>query len=184
MAGYSKESERQNQALKDLMSGNEHKKQYIQVGYEGKKSPQGDKISRLSEVMKEARMPWFCPECEKVMKSKLDNKFWSMTGHCFDCQVSFENKLRISGEYENYENSKILENRKAHLHDLKQSIDEFEERGGKAEFFNNVGVDTPELEAEDWSMGEENFDKMVKEARDHIATLELELENEEKTITV
>lgn len=176
--GYSKESERQNEVLKDLLSGKEHEKKYIQVGYEGKQSPQEDKIDRLTEVMKDARMPMFCPTCEKVMKKRLDNKMWLLYNHCFDCQIKYENKLRISGEYEMYEKSKILENRRAHLQDLKQSIDEFEKSGGKASFFNNVGVDTPLLETEEWSMGEENFDKVMKEAKEYIAQLELELEDE------
>ena len=37
MAGYSKDQERQNKALKDLMSGKEYEKEYVQVGYEGKR---------------------------------------------------------------------------------------------------------------------------------------------------
>ena len=36
MANYSKEAERQNKALKDLMSGKTYEKDYVQVGYEGK----------------------------------------------------------------------------------------------------------------------------------------------------
>ena len=53
MANYSKESERQNKALKDLMSGKEHEKDYVQVGYEGKQENLGGKTreSELSEVM-------------------------------------------------------------------------------------------------------------------------------------
>ena len=27
-------------------------------------------------------------------------------GHCFDCQVKFENKLRIEGTFENWERQK------------------------------------------------------------------------------
>ena len=64
------------------------------VGYEGK-TESGDKISRLSDVMKEARMPMFCPKCDVIMKKRLDNKFWNMYGHCFDCQIKIENKMRI-----------------------------------------------------------------------------------------
>ena len=36
MANYSKDMERQNKALADLMSGKEYVKDYVQVGYEGK----------------------------------------------------------------------------------------------------------------------------------------------------
>jgi ribosomal protein L37AE/L43A len=150
------------------------------VGYDNGKEPEkhGDKIHRLSDIMKEARMPWFCPSCEKVMKKRLDDKFWRIMGHCFDCQVEMENKLRVSGEYEEWEKNKILENKKAYLKDLKQSIDEFEASGGKTTFFNEVGVDEKSVEKEEWSMGQENFDKLVTEAREHIDKLEMELEDE------
>ena len=176
--GYSKEAERQNEVLKDLLSGREHEKSYVQLGYEGKSEPHGDKIDRLSDILKEARMPWFCPECKKVMKKRLDNKFWRMMGHCFNCQVKIETKLRIKGEYEEWEKNKIRENKKSYLKDLKQSIDEFEETGGKATFFNEVGVVEKGVEKEEWSMGQENFDKLVTEAREYIDFLEKELEDE------
>ena len=177
--GYSKESERENKVLGDLLSGRDPEKR-IMVGYNSGKEPEkhGDKIHRLSDIMKEARMPWFCPSCEKVMKKRLDDKFWRIMGHCFDCQVEMENKLRVSGEYEEWEKNKILENKKAYLKDLKQSIDDFEKTGGKAEFFNEVGVDRKGVEKEEWSMGQENFDKLVTEAREHIDKLEMELEDE------
>ena len=177
--GYSKESERQNKVLGDLLAGREPEKR-VMVGYNSGKEPekQGDKIDRLSEILKEVRMPWFCPECDKTMKKKLDNKFWRMMGHCFDCQVKIENKLRVEGKWEEYEKKKILENKKAYLKDLKQSIDEFEASGGKTTFFNEVGVTEKGVEKEEWSMGQENFDQLVDEAREHIERLEMELENE------
>jgi len=170
MANYSKESERQNKALKDLMSGKEHEKDYVQVGYEGKQENLGGKTreSELSEVMQKARMPWFCPKCQKAMKKKLDNKFWRMVGHCFDCQVDIENKLKVKGKFDDYANTKMLENQKAQLRDLEQSLDDFENTGGKKEWFNQVGVNNPELEKEKWEMGEEQFEKTIQEARDFI----------------
>ena len=48
MAGYSKDQERQNKALKDLMSGKEYEKEYVQVGYEGKEENLGGE-TRKSE---------------------------------------------------------------------------------------------------------------------------------------
>ena len=187
MANYSKDMDRQNKALKDLMSGKEYEKDYIQVGYEGKpdKNLQGKtRETKMTGIMKDVRMPWFCPSCKKTMKKKLDNKFWRIENQCFDCHVEMENKLRMTGEYETYEKSKILENKKAYLKDLKQSIDEFEQTDGKAEFFNEVGVVKKSVEKENWSMGQENFDKLVKEARDHIEKLETELADEQKINTV
>ena len=78
--GYSKESERQNKALGDLLSGKTPEKR-VMVGYEGKEQESGDQISRLSDIMKEARMPMFCPKCDVIMKKRLDNKFWLYSWH-------------------------------------------------------------------------------------------------------
>ena len=170
MAGYSKEAERQNKALKDLMTTGKTEKDYVQVGYEGEKENLGGKTreSELSKVMQGVRMPWFCPKCKKAMKKKLDDKFWRMMGHCFDCQVEMENKLRVKGEFDEWAERKMLENQKSQLKDLEQSLDDFEKTGGKKEWLNNVGVNTPELEKDKWEMDEEAFNKTIKEAKDFI----------------
>ena len=184
MANYSKEAERQNKALKDLMTKGSTEKDYVQVGYEGKQENLGGKTrkSELTDIMSKVRMPWFCPKCQKTMKKRLDDKFWRMMGHCFDCQVKIENKLRIEGTYEEWAKTKILENKKSYLKDLKQSIDEFEESEGKAEFFNSVGVRDVELEKEKWSMGEEKFNNLISEAREYIQSLEDEIKDEQQKI--
>ena len=170
MANKSKEAERQNKALQDIISGREHEKEYVQVGYEGKQENLGGKTrkSELTDTMASVRMPWFCPKCDKAMKKQLDNKFWRLMGHCFDCQIDYENKLRIKGEFDEWAQSKVLENQKAYLKDLEQSIDDFEKTGGKKEWLNQVGINTPELEKEKWEMGEEEFEKTISDARDFI----------------
>jgi len=184
MAGYSKDMDRANKALKDLMSGKEHEKDYVQVGYEGKQENRGGETrkSELTDIMASVRMPWFCPSCKKAMKKRLDNKFWRMFGHCMDCQIVYETKLRYEGKFEEYAQRKMIEIRKSYLKDLKQSIVEFEETGGKAEWFNQVGVQTPELEKEKWEMGEEQFNQVVNEAKEHINKLEEAINEEEKLL--
>jgi len=148
--GYSKETERQNKVLGDLLAGREPEKR-VMVGYNKKKEESGDKISKLSDVMKEARMPMFCPECDKVMKKRLDNKFWRMIGHCFNCQLQIENKLRISGEYEEWAEKKIKQNKISFLKDQIQAISEWRDSNAP-EWYNNVGVNTPQLEKEKWDI--------------------------------
>jgi len=173
--GYSKESQRQNKVLGDLLSGKTPDKR-IMVGYEGK-TDSGDKISRLSDVMKEARMPMFCPKCDVIMKKRLDNKFWNMYGHCFDCQIKIENKMRIDGTYEEWEKSKVKQNKISFIKEQIQAIEEW--RDMKApEFFNNVGVNEPMLEKEKWDIDVEKIKKEAEEAIEKF-TEELEkLENE------
>ena len=133
MAGKSKEAERENKALASLLRGEEVEKRSI-VGYtpEAQKNEGGKtRKSELTDIMAEVRMPWFCPNCKKAMKKKLDDKFWRMMGHCFDCQVDMENKLRVKGKFDDWAQQKMLENQKSYLKDLEQSIDEFENTGGK-----------------------------------------------------
>ena len=184
MAGYSKDMDRANKALKDLMSGKEHEKDYVQVGYEGKQENRGGETrkSELSDLMASVRMPLFCPKCKKTMKHKFDRKFWSTQGHCFDCQIQIEHKLRLEGKFEEYAKRKVLENKKSYLKDLQASIEEFEETGGKAEWFNQVGVLTPELEKEKWEMGEEQFNQIVDEAKEHLNKLQEAIDEEEKLL--
>ena len=186
MANYSKEAERQNKALKGILEGKPEEKDYVQVGYEGKKEENlGGKTrkSELTDIMAEVRMPWFCPTCKKAMKKKLDDKFWRMMGHCFDCQVEVENKLRITGEYEKYAQEKILNNQMSQLKDLEQSIDDFEKTGGKKEWYNNVGVNTPMLEADKWEMGKEKFEETIQEARDFIRDNRKKVEEAQQQLT-
>ena len=174
--GYSKEAERQNQVLGDLLQGKTPEKR-VMVGYDGKKEKSGDKISRLSDIMKEARMPWFCPKCKKVMKKRLDNKFYMKLGHCFDCQITIENKLRIQGKYEEWEKNKIRENKISFLKDQIQAITEWKEMKSP-EFYNNVGVDYPELEKEKWDVDMKKVHKEADEAIEKFTEALEKLENE------
>ena len=185
MANYSKEAERQNKALKDLMTKGTTEKDYVQVGYDGKQENLGGKTreSELSKTMQSIRMPWFCPKCKKAMKKKLDDKFWRLMNHCFDCQVEMENRLRIEGTFEEYAKTKMLENQKAYLKDLEQSIDDFEKTGGKKTYFNNVGVNTPQLEEDKWEMAEQEFEKTISEARDFIREKRELVEEAEEQLT-
>jgi len=175
--GYSKESERQNKALGDLLSGKTPEKR-VMVGYKGKEQESGDQISRLSDIMKEARMPMFCPKCDVIMKKRLDNKFWSMFGHCFNCQVKIENKMRIAGTYDEWEKNKIKENKISFIKEQIQAIGEWKDMKAP-EFFNNVGVNEPMLEKENWDIDVEKITKEAEEAIEKFTEELKKLENEE-----
>ena len=165
--GYSSENERQNKVLGDLIKGKAPEKR-VMVGYEGNKEPakHGDIISPLSEVMQEARMPWFCPACKKTMNKRFDNKMWLLYNQCFDCQITFENKLRIEGKYEEWEKNKVNSNQKAYLEDLLVSLDEW--RNTKIEFQEQVGVQDIEMEKEKWIQSQEKTKEMADKAEEFI----------------
>ena len=149
----------------------------VMVGYEGKEKEKGDIIPKMTEIMKGVRMPWFCPECDSVMKQKLDDKMWRLFGHCFDCQVKIENKLRIEGKYEEWAEEKIRQNKISFLKDSIQKINEF--RNQKApEFYNQVGVNYPELEKEKWDVDMTQVNAMADEALEEYTKVLNELEKQ------
>ena len=174
---YSKESERQNKALGDVLAGRTPEKR-VMVGYEGKKQESGDQISRLSDIMKEARMPMFCPKCDVIMKKRLDNKMWLMFGHCFDCQIKIENKLRIEGKYEEWQEKKIKQNKISFLKDSIEQIKEWKDMKAP-EWFNNVGINYPELEKEKWNIDMKKVHEEADEAIEKFTETLNKLENEE-----
>ena len=58
-----KERERQLKYLDSIIKGETPEKR-VMVGYENKTDAKnGDQVDKLSDIMKEVRMPWFCPEC-------------------------------------------------------------------------------------------------------------------------
>ena len=120
------------------------------VGYEGKKQKQGDIESPLTSIMQKVRMPWFCPECKKVMKSRLDDKFWRMMGHCFNCQVEIENKKRIEGTYEEWAQQKVLKNKVSFIKNALEEIDGFINTPLPV-FWNQTAADGETMDKEEWT---------------------------------
>tara|TARA_B100001057_G_C22277193_1_gene729296 strand:- start:2 stop:526 length:525 start_codon:yes stop_codon:yes gene_type:complete len=163
MAGYSKDAERQNKVLKDLISGKEHKKSYTQVGYEGKKEKQGDIKSELTDIMAQARVPLFCPKCKKTMKKKLDNKFWYLYKHCFDCQIDFEHKLRLKDEYKEWELGKTKNNQKAWVDDMIQGIEQWRKERPVDQVYD-VGIKEAEVKIEKPQVNEKALNKLADDA--------------------
>ena len=177
MIGKSKEAERQNNALKSILKGEKPEKRVF-FGYEGDKKlakkefeEAQRQIEEKLEATKEARMPWFCPECDKVMKKRLDNRMWYLYGHCFDCQIDVEHKMKIAGVYDEWEEEKIKTNKLAWLQDKKQELLEFKKQKTPT-FYNQVRPDGYSVDKETWNMDVENIDKLANEALKHLEKIE------------
>ena len=175
--GYSKETERQNQVLSDILAGHETEKR-VMVGYKGEDKKKGDIVSKMTELMQDVRMPLFCKECNKVMNKRLDDKMWRLYGHCFDCQIKIENKLRIEGKYEEWEKEKIKQNKIAFIKDQMQTIEEWKDMKAP-EWYNQVGVNYPEMEKEKWSVDTTHIKLMAEEALEEYNKVLSDLEKKE-----
>ena len=136
-----------------------------------------EKSNERVEALKGTKMPWFCPECNKVMKSRLDDKMYRLHNHCFDCQVKFENKLRIEGKYEEWEEKKVLNNQLSYIKDQINSIDDWKDETSKPlEVFDQVGVQDIELHTEKWSQNKEKVEEMSNEALEELNKMKEDVE--------
>ena len=66
-------------------------------------------ITKLDEAKKAILFPLFCPSCSKLMKKNTDKSFYYQYKRCTDCQIDFENDLKVRGLWDNYEKLTINE---------------------------------------------------------------------------
>lgn len=123
--------------MRNLIRGKANESAELQVGYktkkedhkegdiweeEGKKWTIKDGIkqtyTKLDRIKKEAILPLFCPECGSLMKKRIDAKMYKIHQKCSDCVIEMEHKLRIKGEYINYQRDIVADNAQSYLDDL------------------------------------------------------------------
>lgn len=110
------------QRLRNLITGKMGEKTSIGIGYDKKYEDhkEGDiweqdgrkwtivdgikqNITKLDKAKQEIHLPLFCPSCESLMKHKYDKKFYIQYKRCYDCQLKFEQELKVLGLWEEYE---------------------------------------------------------------------------------
>ena len=105
-----------------------------------------EKRRNKSDVLSTARMPIFCPKCNKVMKKRLDNKMWALYDQCFECQIEFEHQLRVDGKYEEWEKEKMINSAKAYIREVKNELDDYVEALKTDNILYETGPTTVEKE--------------------------------------
>jgi hypothetical protein len=135
------------------------------------------KLGKLHQLREDLRKFPNCMKevCDCKNPKRLDEKMRAFHGMCFDCVLSMESKLRISGEYDRYEKRKMLENAKAWLKQaqfekeaLKVALKmKFINENGSVEEWNGVNIEDV------LSKVDTDFEKLRV---DYIGKLEKELE--------
>ena len=161
---------------RNLITGNADSSSETQIGYKKKiiERKEGDiwtenkktwtikngikqTISKLDSVRKEVFMPLCCPECNKVMKKRLDKPNYRIHKKCHDCVILFEHKLQING------NSKLQEYKeKLKTHNNVSYINRLESYLLDAVNTSNEGYVSERGEVERW-VGGINKEKLVKD---------------------
>ena len=174
-----RERVRQNKAMRSILRGETPEKR-IFITKEDKEFKEKMRLEREAErkridekfeATKEARMPWFCPTCEKVMKRDLDEKMWYLYQHCFDCQIKIENKMRIDGTYNEWEHEKVKQNKLSRVREEIQKLKEFKKQKVPT-FHNQVAADGYTLDKEKWQGNFEQLKKQADEALKHLQKVE------------
>lgn len=78
-------------------------------------------ISKLQD----AKIPWWCPKCDKSMSHRFDTKFYNLYHMCYDCTINEQTQMRINGTWEAFEKNMMRENEKAYLRDMIQELEDY-----------------------------------------------------------
>jgi hypothetical protein len=94
---------------------------------DGRKWTVKNGVKQSISKLETAKTPWWCPKCNKVMNHKIDDKFWRIRGHCFDCNVKEETELRRQGKWKEYEEQKLRANFLSEMKDTLQKLQDLRE---------------------------------------------------------
>ena len=122
-------------------------------------------------------VPMFCPECEAIMggkESKLNSNCFMKYGHCFDCRLKFEKKLKLAGKWDDYIKKAANENRKAYLRDVEDWYKDWMTNDKELEQF----IMNSEGELETWIRDKNLTDKQSEEIREYISKLKEKINKE------
>ena len=109
-----------------------------------------ERKTQYSKIMESARVPLVCPSCKKLMKKRLDGKYFSLRGKCMDCVIQDEHIMRVNGTYDAYEQSMVVKNAMSMLQEARVQIEyllstlkdkvEFVNESGALESYENTNV--------------------------------------------
>lgn len=172
------------QRMRNLISGKAGDKTQTQSGWEKKSEDhkEGDvwedngrtwtikngikqNITKLDSIKKMVYFPIACPKCKKAMKNdEINKKMYLLHQTCFDCVLSYEQELKRTGKWEEYEKDIIAKNQQAYLKDLEQAIESWYQ---EKDFYVSEQGDV-----EHWLGGDKT--KMYEELKAHIKKIKSE----------
>jgi len=76
-------------------------------------------VTRFDNIKKKIFAPITCPNCNKPMtKGQLDKYMFSIHQKCSDCVIEYETKLKVKGEYKEYEREMIKKGVEYHIKEM------------------------------------------------------------------
>lgn len=80
-------------------------------------------VTRFDDIKKKIFTPITCPHCNKPMsKGNIDKYMFSIHQKCSDCVFEYETKLKIKGEYKEYEQNMIRQGVVYHIKEMENVL--------------------------------------------------------------
>jgi len=87
-------------------------------------------VTKLDSV----RIPMWCPECGRTMKSRVDDRTYTTDGKCHVCVIKEETRMRIAGTFEEYALKRFRKNQIAYVKDKIQYLESIRNELKKPQF--------------------------------------------------
>jgi len=126
---------------------------------DGKKWTVKNGIRQSVTKLDDAKTPWWCPKCGKPMNHRFDVKFWSMRGHCYDCNIKFETELRREGKWEEFQQNMSLRNYISAVKDRITELQHYHDTFSKPEYLLMNENEKTVLMFEKWDVDVETVKK-------------------------
>jgi hypothetical protein len=108
-------------------------------------------VTRFDDIKKKIFTPITCPNCNKPMsKGNIDKYMFSIHQKCSDCVFEYETKLKLKGEYKEYEQNMLKQGVVYHIKEMEnvllelligQSGEQYVTEGGDIEEWKGKSLD-------------------------------------------
>jgi hypothetical protein len=108
-------------------------------------------VTRFDDIKKKIFTPITCPNCNKpISKGNIDKYMFSIHQKCSDCVFEYETKLKIKGEYKEYEQNMLKQGVVYHIKEMEnvllelligQSGEQYVTEGGDIEEWKGKSLD-------------------------------------------
>ncbi len=123
-------------------------------------------VTRFDEIKRMVLMPLCCPNCNKPMnKGHIDKYMYSIHQKCSDCVFDYETKLKVRGEYKEYEQNIIKQGVQYHIKEMENALLELALAQSDESFVTEAG------DIETWKGKGENATQLIQDIQEYIQKL-------------
>jgi hypothetical protein len=122
-------------------------------------------VTRFDAIKKKIFTPITCPNCNKPMnKGHIDKYMFSIHQKCSDCVFDYETKLKVRGEYKEYEQNIIKQGVVYHIKEMENVLLELLMNQSGEQYVTEAG------DIEEWK-GKSLDNQLVKDIQEYIQKL-------------